>query len=128
MTAEGPCFQGPFLSLQCGQYPVYSVPDLIEAFIRETVQFPHFGPLARSVDPVRDLQLDLQRVARPGLPAAVRNAKSAFTRECLGSIANISTKGNDSTFYRPPTAKRLRHYLSQIPEEFQMCFKVLHRP
>jgi uncharacterized protein YecE (DUF72 family) len=32
--------------------------------------------------------------------------------------------GNDATFYRPPTANQLRHYLSQIPEDFQMCFKV----
>ena len=32
--------------------------------------------------------------------------------------------GNDSTFYRPPTANQLRHYLTQIPEDFQMCFKV----
>jgi uncharacterized protein YecE (DUF72 family) len=34
------------------------------------------------------------------------------------------TVGNDSTFYRPPTANQLRHYLTQIPEDFQMCFKV----
>jgi len=34
------------------------------------------------------------------------------------------TVGNDSTFYRPPTTNQLRHYLSQIPEDFQMCFKV----
>ena len=32
--------------------------------------------------------------------------------------------GNDSTFYRPPTANQLRRYLNQIPEDFQMCFKV----
>jgi uncharacterized protein YecE (DUF72 family) len=32
--------------------------------------------------------------------------------------------GNDSTFYRPPSANQLRHYLNQIPEDFQMCFKV----
>ena len=48
------------------------------------------------------------------------------------SIASISTTneplfrtvGNDSTFYRPPTANQLRHYLNQIPEDFEMCFKV----
>ena len=34
------------------------------------------------------------------------------------------TVGNDSTFYRPPTANQLRHYLTQIPEDFEMCFKV----
>jgi uncharacterized protein YecE (DUF72 family) len=33
------------------------------------------------------------------------------------------TVGNDSTFYRPPTANQLRHYLTQIPEDFQMCFR-----
>jgi uncharacterized protein YecE (DUF72 family) len=32
--------------------------------------------------------------------------------------------GNDSTFYRPPTANQLTRYLSQIPEDFEMCFKV----
>ena len=32
--------------------------------------------------------------------------------------------GNDATFYRPPTANQLRHYLNQIPEDFEMCFKV----
>ncbi|MEO6110609.1 MAG: DUF72 domain-containing protein, partial [Nitrospiraceae bacterium] len=34
------------------------------------------------------------------------------------------TVGNDSTFYRPPTANQLLRYLNQIPEDFQMCFKV----
>ena len=34
------------------------------------------------------------------------------------------TVGNDSTFYRPPTANQLRRYLNQIPEDFEMCFKV----
>jgi uncharacterized protein YecE (DUF72 family) len=34
------------------------------------------------------------------------------------------TVGNDSTFYRPPTANQLRHYLNQIPEDFETCFKV----
>jgi uncharacterized protein YecE (DUF72 family) len=59
-------------------------------------------------------------------------AKSAFTRECLGEYCQYQyegaplfrTVGNDSTFYRPPTANQLRHYLTQIPEDFQMCFKV----
>src|SRR5262245_20670405 len=32
--------------------------------------------------------------------------------------------GNDSTFYRPPTSNQLRNYLKQIPEDFEMCFKV----
>jgi uncharacterized protein YecE (DUF72 family) len=59
-------------------------------------------------------------------------AKNAFTRECLGEYCQYQyqgeplfrTVGNDSTFYRPPTANQLRHYLTQIPEDFQMCFKV----
>ena len=59
-------------------------------------------------------------------------ARSTFTRECLGEYCQYQyegeplfrTVGNDSTFYRPPTANQLRHYLTQIPEDFQMCFKV----
>jgi len=59
-------------------------------------------------------------------------AKSAFTRECLGEYCQyqysdvplFSTVGNDATFYRPPTANQLRGYLNQIPEGFEMCFKV----
>ena len=59
-------------------------------------------------------------------------AKTAFARECLGEYAQyqyqgkplFTTVGNDSTFYRQPTANQLRHYLKQIPEDFEMCFKV----
>ena len=59
-------------------------------------------------------------------------AKRTFARECLGEYCQyhyqgeplFRTVGNDSTFYRPPTANQLRHYLSQIPEDFEMCFKV----
>ena len=59
-------------------------------------------------------------------------AKTTFARECLGEYcqylyngeALFRTVGNDSTFYRPPTANQLRHYLNQIPEDFEMCFKV----
>ncbi|HRI38439.1 MAG TPA: DUF72 domain-containing protein, partial [Nitrospira sp.] len=59
-------------------------------------------------------------------------AKTSFTRECLGEYCqylyngepNFRTVGNDSTFYRPPTANQLRHYLDQIPEDFEMCSKV----
>ncbi len=59
-------------------------------------------------------------------------AKTAFARECLGEYCQylhngepcFRTVGNDSTFYRPPTANQLRHYLHQIPEDFEMCFKV----
>ena len=59
-------------------------------------------------------------------------AKTTFARECLGEYCQylyggeplFRTVGNDSTFYRPPSANQLRHYLTQIPEDFQMCFKV----
>jgi len=59
-------------------------------------------------------------------------AKTKFAQECLGEYAQyqyqgqplFTTVGNDSTFYRPPTANQLRRYLNQIPEEFEMCFKV----
>ena len=59
-------------------------------------------------------------------------AKSTFARECLGEYCQYHNKneplfrtvGNDSTFYRPPTANQLRRYLNQIPEDFEMCFKV----
>jgi len=59
-------------------------------------------------------------------------AKSKFAQECLGEYCQYQyqgelrfrTVGNDSTFYRPPTANQLRRYLSQIPEDFEMCFKV----
>jgi uncharacterized protein YecE (DUF72 family) len=58
--------------------------------------------------------------------------KSKFTQECLGEYCQyqyqgeplFQTVGNDSTFYRPPTANQLRRYLNQIPEDFEMCFKV----
>ena len=59
-------------------------------------------------------------------------AKTAFTRECLGEYCQylyngeplFRTVGNDATFYRPASANQLHHYLKQIPEDFQMCFKV----
>lgn len=59
-------------------------------------------------------------------------AKTTFARECLGEYCQyhykseplFRTVGNDSTFYRPPTANQLRRYLNQIPEDFEMCFKV----
>ncbi|MDK2743072.1 MAG: DUF72 domain-containing protein [Nitrospira sp. BO4] len=55
-----------------------------------------------------------------------------FARECLGEYCQylyngeplFRTVGNDSTFYRPPTPNQLRKYLTQIPEDFEMCFKV----
>ncbi|MGE3979364.1 MAG: DUF72 domain-containing protein [Nitrospira sp.] len=59
-------------------------------------------------------------------------AKTTFARECLEEYCQylyngeplFRTVGNDSTFYRPSTANQLRHYLNQIPEDFEMCFKV----
>jgi len=59
-------------------------------------------------------------------------AKTTFAQECLGEYCQhlhngeplFRTVGNDSTFYRPPTTNQLRHYLKQIPEDFEMCFKV----
>ncbi len=59
-------------------------------------------------------------------------AKTTFAKECLGEYCQylynseplFRTVGNDSTFYRPPTGNQLRHYLNQIPEDFQMCSKV----
>ena len=58
--------------------------------------------------------------------------KTSFTRECLGEFCQylyrgqplFRTVGNDATFYRPPSANQLTRYLTQIPEDFQICFKV----
>ena len=58
--------------------------------------------------------------------------KTGFTRECLGEFCQyhyngqplFRTVGNDSSFYRPPSANQLTRYLTQIPEDFEMCFKV----
>jgi uncharacterized protein YecE (DUF72 family) len=58
--------------------------------------------------------------------------KTSFARECLGEYCQylyngeplFRTVGSDLTFYRPPTANQLRNYLKQIPEDFEMCFKV----
>ena len=59
-------------------------------------------------------------------------AKTKFARECLGEFCQyryqdqplFRTVGNDATFYRPPSTSQLQQYLKQIPEDFQMCFKV----
>jgi len=59
-------------------------------------------------------------------------AKSRFSQQCLGEYCRylhhdtplFLTVGNDSTFYRPPTAGQLRHYVNQIPQHFEMCCKV----
>ena len=59
-------------------------------------------------------------------------AKSTFAQQCLGEYCQYQhgdellfrTVSNDATFYRPPTASQLRRYADQIPEDFEMCFKV----
>ena len=59
-------------------------------------------------------------------------AKGRFSQQCLGEYCQylrnraplFRTVGNDSTFYRPPTSGQLKHYLGQIPEDFEMCCKV----
>ena len=59
-------------------------------------------------------------------------SKTGFARECLGEFCQylykghplFRTVGNDATFYRPPTGNQLTRYLSLIPEDFEMCFKV----
>ena len=59
-------------------------------------------------------------------------AKSTFAQECLGEYCQYQYKGellfrtvgNDATFYRPPTANQLRRYHNQLPEGFEMYFKV----
>jgi uncharacterized protein YecE (DUF72 family) len=58
--------------------------------------------------------------------------KSKFAQECLGEYCQyqykdeplFKTVGNDSTFYRPPTVNQLKRYPNQMPEDFEMCFKV----
>jgi uncharacterized protein YecE (DUF72 family) len=58
--------------------------------------------------------------------------KDAFARECLSEYCQFlykgvplfRTVGNDSTFYRPPTAGQLTAYLDKIPTNFDMCCKV----
>ena len=59
-------------------------------------------------------------------------AKSVLARECLGEYCQYQynneplfrTVGNDSTFHRSPMATQLLRYLTQIPEDFEMCCKV----
>lgn len=58
MTAEGPWKRGPFVSVLCGRCPTYSLADLIDDSIGETVESPHYGPFALSVDPRWYLHLD----------------------------------------------------------------------
>jgi uncharacterized protein YecE (DUF72 family) len=105
-------------------------PDLVEDVTEETVQFP---TMALSLSPL--IRFGTSTWTYEGWQGQVytrQYAKSAFARECLGEYCQFQyqgeplfrTVGNDSTFYRPPTANPLRRYLSQIPEDFHMCFKV----
>lgn len=58
--------------------------------------------------------------------------KTRFAQDCLEEYCQYEYRGsplfrtvsNDATFYRPPTASQLRRYANQLPEGFQMCFKV----
>jgi uncharacterized protein YecE (DUF72 family) len=67
-----------------------------------------------------------------GLVYKQKYSKTAFTHACLQEFCQylyngqplFRTVGNDSTFYRPPTANQLKRYLTQIPEDFEMCSKV----
>ena len=58
-------------------------------------------------------------------------SKTAFAREPGGILpvalqwpVAVSYRGNDPTSYRPSSANQLTRYLTQIPENFEMCFKV----
>ena len=59
-------------------------------------------------------------------------AKSKFAQGCLGEYCQYQcnneplfrTVGNDSTFYRPPTANQLRCYLNQHPKGFPIPFLI----
>lgn len=67
-----------------------------------------------------------------GLVYLKQYTKTSFTQECLGEYCEylyerapcFRTVSNDATLYQPPTPKQLRKFLSQIPEDFEMCFKV----
>src|SRR5215467_5411718 len=79
---------------------------------------------------IRNIHLDLR--SWQGQVYHKQYAKTSFARECLGEYCQylyngqplFRTVGNDSTFYRPPTPNQLRNYLKQIPEDFEMCFKL----
>ena len=58
-------------------------------------------------------------------PCSHVNALGEYCQYLYNGEPLFRTVGNDSTFYRPPTANQLKNYLNQIPEDFfQMCFKV----
>lgn len=120
-TAQGP---------SGGHGSLSACPALVEAATGSGYNFPHYGPLALPLD-----RFGTSTWTYEGWQGQVykrQYAKSTFARECLGEYCQYQyqgaplfrTVGNDSTFYRPPTSNQLRHYLKQIPEDFQMCFKV----
>jgi uncharacterized protein YecE (DUF72 family) len=92
--------------------------------------FRHYGPVPLSFDPVRHLPWTYQ--GWQGQVYTRQYPENKFVQKCLGEYCQYEyqgeplfrTVGNDATFYRPPTANQLRRYLSQIPEDFQICFKV----
>lgn len=101
----------------------------VEHATGETVQFP---TMALSLSPL--IRFGTSTWTYKGWQGQVYKreyARSKFSHECLGEYCQYQyqgeplfrTVGNDSTFYRPPTANQLRRYLSQIPEDFKMCFK-----
>src|SRR6267143_890736 len=101
----------------------------VEHATGETVQFP---TMALSLSPL--IRFGTSTWTYKGWQGQVYKreyARSKFSHECLGKYCQYQyqgeplfrTVGNDSTFYRPPTANQLRRYLSQIPEDFKMCFK-----
>lgn len=58
--------------------------------------------------------------------------KNRFSQDTLAEYATyavdgtplFSTVGIDHSFYRPASAKQLRHYASQVPAHFRFCAKV----
>jgi uncharacterized protein YecE (DUF72 family) len=91
--------------------------------------FRHYGPVPLSFDPVRHLRWTYH--GWQGQVYTRQYPENKFVQDCLGEYCQYEyqgeplfrTVGNDATFYRPPTANQLRRYLSQIPEDFQMCLR-----
>ena len=106
-------------------------PTSLRASLKRRYNFPYYGPLTLSLL----IRFGTSTWTYEGWQGRVYQrsyAKSTFSRECLREYCQYQyqgeplfrTVGNDSTFYRPPTTIQLRHYLTQIPEDLQMCFKV----
>jgi len=116
--------------LQAGKWLYLSPQDLVEDAPEGRYNFRHYGPVPLSFDPVRHLLWTYQ--GWQGQVYTRQYPENKFVQECLGEYCQYEyqgeplfrTVGNDATFYCPPTANQLRRYLSQIPEDFQICFKV----